>query len=210
MQSPPPPGLGRDPSSRSFAGLLATASSSCPSSLGRAPPNPHGPTAAAAAAAAWAVTVSGSLGPAGSAPPHSAAPPHSRPRPLAQAPPPPGRRAFFAAGSAPFPTLPHSAGRQRPCLGVCPCLGPAARSAGRPFCGRPWGPSFLRVGGVGGGGGCVLASPSSREWLLPPTPSPLGREPSFVFQAERTRWLLGPYPLVGGQLSRETYPLPLS
>lgn len=113
--------------------LLPTASSSCPGSLGRAPPNPHGPTAAAAA---WAVTVLGSLGPAGSAPPHSAAPPHSWPRPPAQAPPPPGRQSFFAAGSAPFPPLPRSAGRHHPCLGVCACLGPAAVSAGRPFC-RP-------------------------------------------------------------------------
>lgn len=133
LQPPPAPGLGRDPSSRSSSWLLATASSSCPGSLGRAPPNPHGPTAAAAA---WAVTVLGSLGPAGSAPPHSAAPPHPWPRPLAQAPPPPGRQSFFAAGSAPFPPLPHSAGRHHPCLGVCACLGPAAVSAGRPFYGR--------------------------------------------------------------------------
>lgn len=44
---------------------------------------------------------------------------------------------------------------------------------------------------LSGGGGCVLTSRGSRESPLPPTPSPLGPEPFFVFQAGGARGLRG-------------------
>lgn len=102
------------------------------------------------------------------------------------------------AGSAPasFPS-PTALSRSSPCLGVCGRLGPAAGAAGRPVSGRRGGPAFLRGGGERGGG-CVLTSPSSRESLPPPSPSPLGPDPSFVFQAGGTRRLLVRYLLLGG------------
>lgn len=169
------------PGARSWVQSLswppATATSSCPSSLGRAPPNPHWPTAAAAAAAARAMTVSGSPGPGRLRPAFGPALP-------AQAPPPRTLGLSSAAGSALSPSSALTAqSRRRPCLGVCGLLGLAACPAGRPFWGRPGGSACLRDGGGEEGGGCVLTSPSSRESLPPPTPSPLGPEPSFVFQA---------------------------
>lgn len=137
------------------------------------------------------------------------------PAPLAAPPacagPAPARTAgFLCCRLRPLSGPPPQRGQAAPVPGRVPLPGSRCSLCRETFLLAALGPLLSPGGGVEGGGGCVLASPSSREWLLPPTPSPLGPEPSFVFQAERTRWLLGPYPLVGGQLGRESYLLPLS
>lgn len=112
--------------------------------------------------------------------------PAPRPRPLCTGHAPPGRPAFLRPPAPP------------PCLAPPPLYRPVAVrawmcaaawgrllcTAGRPLWGLPGGSAFLEDGGGEGGGGYVLTSPSSRESLPPPTPSPLGPEPSFVFLSE--------------------------
>lgn len=132
------------------------------------------------------MTVSSSPGPAGSAPP------------AAQAPPPRGLQPFFAARPAPSSPRPQRAGPSPPVPGRVRQPGTRCSRCGETFLGAALELRLLGAVGGEGGGDCVLTSPCSRESLLPPTPSPLGPELSFVFQARGTRWLLGPYPLVGG------------
>ncbi|XP_074208779.1 uncharacterized protein LOC141574980 [Camelus bactrianus] len=124
------------------------------------------------------------------APPRPAAPPsRSKPRPR------PAARPFFGR-------------RLRPSSPPPPRRPVAARAWA---CAAAWDPLLALRGdlsrGGEGGGGCVLTSPSSRESLPPPTPSPLGPEPFFVFQAGGTRWLLGRYPLLGGTVELGELPL---
>ena len=203
LQPPPPPGPEHAPGSRSSSWPPATASSSCPSSLGCALPNPHWPTAAAAAAAAAAVvravTVSGSPGPAGSAPPLG-------PAPSAQAPPLPAARPFFGRRLRPLASpLPHRAVQSPPVPGRVQPPGTRCLRRGETILGAASGLRLSQGRGRRKGRGLRSRVPELTRVAAPP--SALGPEPSFVFQAEGLRWLWGPCPMLGGAVELGELPL---